>query len=79
MLSSLDPLAASEYQRSVVVSVIELLGGFHALVPENPASFIWEGVAQRHYVEELGRLRDELWALQALLRETLPQLGLCHA
>ena len=79
MLSSPDSSIASEYQRSIVVSVLELLDGVQALVPPNPAAFVWDGAAQRLYVDELARLRDELWHVRALLRESLFELGALRA
>jgi hypothetical protein len=68
-------LAAAEYQRSIVASVLEVLDGLQAVVPANPARFVWEGSAQRLYVDELARLRDELWTVHALLRQCLSLLG----
>ena len=79
MLSSPDSSTASEYQRSVVAGMLELLDGLQALVPPNPAAFVWDGAAQRLYVDELGRLRDELWQVHALLRQSLFQLGALRA
>ena len=62
----------------MVSGAIELLDGLQAFVPANPAAFVWDGAAQRLYVDELGRLRDELWQLHTLLRESLFQLGALH-
>ena len=79
MLSSPDSALASEYQRSVIVSMLELLDGLQALVPPNPAQFVWDGAAQRLYVDELARLRDELWQVHGLLRLCLFRLGVSSA
>ena len=75
MLTFPDSSAAIEYQRSIVASMLELLDNLQALVPPNPAHFVWDGAAQRLYVDELARLRDELWQVHALLRQSLFQLG----
>jgi len=79
VLSSPESPAASEYQRSIVASTLELLDGLQALVPPNPASFAWDGAAQRLYVDELARVRDELLQVHALLRQSLFQLGALRA
>lgn len=55
--------------------MLELLDTLQSLVPPNPAHFVWGGAAQRLYVDELARLRDELWQVHGLLRQSLFQLG----
>ena len=63
MLTSPDSAVALEYQRSVLASVIELIEGFQSLLPTQPATFVWDGEAQRAYAAALARLRSELFQL----------------
>ena len=79
VLATPDPAVALDYQRSIVASVIELLEGFQARLPTQPAEFDWNGMAQRAYGEELLLLREDLWQLHSLLTEASTRLAVAYA
>lgn len=74
-----DSAPALEYQRSIVASMVELLEGYQAVLPVQPAQFVWDGAAQRSYAEGLALLREELWHLHSLLVDALHRCGLANA
>jgi hypothetical protein len=79
VLSSPDSTPALEYQRTIVASVIELLDGLQARLPQRPAEFVWDGEAQRSYAAGLAHLRSELWQLRTVLSDARYRLGALSA
>ena len=74
-------MATLQRQRSIITSVVELVDGFLARLPGQPATFFWSGEAQRQYVRELEALRDTMWNLRSHSEATLvrlDQLAVAH-
>lgn len=69
MLNSPDSIAALEYQRSLVASVVALHEHYQAVMPTTPEAMYWSGLSAWAYGVRIEHLRSLLAHLGAMLHE----------